>query len=69
MKLKRRITHFADWIREDGAVSAACFAKPRAIDMKRASWTNQPEFVSCKNCLALLEHYQGEEVSRENQCI
>lgn len=45
-------THYAAKMRNDGAVSALCFAKPRAIDLKRATWTNRKVAVTCKKCLA-----------------
>ena len=46
-----RIRHMADKIREDGAVSAVCFLTPRAIDMRRATWTNRAEAVTCPKCI------------------
>lgn len=41
-------------IREDGAVSALCFKRPRKIDLTRSSWTIRDEAVTCSKCLALL---------------
>ena len=46
--------HFADKISARG-VSALCFPKPRAIDLKRASWTIRATAVTCKKCLTLLK--------------
>ena len=40
---------------ETGAVSALCFKKPRAIDLKIASWTIRDEAVTCKQCLRIIE--------------
>lgn len=45
-----RTYHLAHKISARG-VSALCFDKPRAIDMKRASWTTQASAVTCKKCL------------------
>lgn len=50
---KQKLVHRAGKIRPDGAVSARCFKRPRAIDMKRASWTTTAAGVTCPNCLAL----------------
>jgi hypothetical protein len=46
--------HRANLIDEHGNVSALCFARPRAIDMKRASWTNCDDAVTCPKCLVAL---------------
>ena len=45
--------HMADLIMP-GYVSALCFAKPRAINLKVALWTIVPEAVTCKKCLRLM---------------
>lgn len=45
-----RTKHMAHKMRPDGGVSALCFSSPRAIDMRRASWTLSPGFVTCKKC-------------------
>ena len=50
----RRLTHFAAQVREDGAVSALCFSKPRKIDLSRAVWTNREEAVTCPRCLKIM---------------
>lgn len=50
-----RIYHRGSLINPRGGVSALCFAKPRAIDMKRATWTNRDEAVTCPKCLALIK--------------
>ena len=49
-----RVYHRAHLISARG-VSALCFAKRRAIDMKRATWTNRDEAVTCRKCLAIIE--------------
>jgi len=46
--------HFANKFSERG-VSALCFPTPRAIDLKRATWTIRPDAVTCKKCLKLLK--------------
>lgn len=44
-----RTIHMASKTSELG-VSALCFATPRAIDMKRATWTLIEKAVSCAKC-------------------
>lgn len=46
--------HRAKFIRADGRVSPLCAAKPRAIDLRRSSWTNRDEAVTCPGCLKLI---------------
>ena len=36
-------------------VSALCFPKPRAIDLKRAAWTIRASAVTCEKCLKILK--------------
>ncbi len=49
-----RIIHRAAKINSSGDVSALCFSRPRAIDMKRASWVLRDETVTCPRCLSLI---------------
>lgn len=49
-----RMRHRADKINQRGGVSALCFPKPRAIDMKRASWTTSDSGVTCPKCMGLI---------------
>jgi hypothetical protein len=49
-----KIVHKADRVSISGAVSALCFKKPRAINLKLASWTNRDEAVTCKACKKVL---------------
>jgi len=49
-----KLYHMADKVNQRGGVSALCFAKPKAIDLTRALWTNRKEAVTCKKCLAIL---------------
>lgn len=54
-----RIAHKANKISPDGRVSALCSEKPRAINMKAATWVLRDEAVTCKRCLAKLKALQG----------
>jgi hypothetical protein len=54
-----KIYHRADKISERG-VSALCFAKPQAINLKRALWTLTDSAVMCKKCLKLMAARQQE---------
>jgi len=49
-----RMYHRGDKINQRGGVSALCFATPRAIDMKRATWTISDDAVTCPKCKALI---------------
>ena len=49
-----KVRHRGDKIDQRGRVSALCFPKPRAIDMKRATWVMRDEAVTCRNCLAII---------------
>lgn len=61
---RRRIYHRAAKTRADGAVSALCFNPPRAIDMKRSTWTLRDEAVTCLKCLAAIKAKAPAEVSQ-----
>lgn len=49
-----RMRHRGDKINAKGGVSALCFPKPRAIDMKRATWVMSDDAVTCPKCRALI---------------
>ncbi len=49
-----RMRHRAALINNRGGVSALCFTKPRAIDMKRATWTTSDEATTCPRCQHLI---------------
>jgi len=49
-----RVRHRGALVNSGGGVSALCFKTPRAIDMKRASWTLIDSGVTCLKCLALI---------------
>ena len=45
-----KVYHMANLINRDGGVSPLCSNKPRVIDLKKASWTNRREAVTCPRC-------------------
>jgi hypothetical protein len=51
---RRRPVHMAAKVRSDGGVSPLCAVRPRSIDVRRATWTLQPDAVTCPRCLARL---------------
>jgi hypothetical protein len=51
---RKRIRHMAKLISEQG-VSAQCFEKPRAINMRRENWTTDPDAVTCVKCKTALD--------------
>ena len=46
-----KIIHRGHLINPRGGVSALCFSRPRAIDLRSASWTNRDEAVTCPKCI------------------
>jgi hypothetical protein len=46
--------HMAGAMRDDGAVSALCYERPRPISLRRASWVMRAEDVTCPKCLRVL---------------
>jgi hypothetical protein len=46
----RRLVHLASLVNCDGSVSARCYRRPRAINLKRATWTLDPRKVTCPRC-------------------
>jgi len=59
-----KLYHKAGKMRSDGAVSALCFARPRAIDLTRALWTIRPEAVTCRALAWFLNTFQINHVDR-----
>ena len=51
---KRKPVHMAKMVNKAGGVSPLCASRPRAIDLKRATWTNRAEAVTCERCLKAL---------------
>lgn len=52
---KAKTVHKAGHVRSDGAVSPICAKKPRALDLRRETWTNREAAVTCEACKAELE--------------
>lgn len=55
--MSARTYHRAAMISESG-VSALCFKKPRAIDMRpesRETWTTDDAAVTCRKCRAIID--------------
>ena len=50
-----RTRHRGNKINAKGRVSALCFQRPRAIDMKRATWVMSDDAVTCPKCRALID--------------
>jgi hypothetical protein len=50
--MSERIYHRAHLLADNGDVSPVCADTPKAINMKRATWTTDWEAVTCKKCLA-----------------
>ena len=53
--LDRRKYHMAAHFLDDGSVSALCFRRPRAINLRRALWTIRKSAVTCPKCLRKLK--------------
>lgn len=49
-----KLYHMAGIINRDGGVSPLCANKPKVIDLKKATWTNRREAVTCPRCLKRL---------------
>lgn len=45
--------HMADKVAPCGDVSAKCYKRPRAIDLRKASWALEWKRVTCPKCLKL----------------
>ena len=50
----RKKYHMAGKMDARGHVSALCFSRPRAINLRQALWTLRKEAVTCPACLRLL---------------
>lgn len=50
-----KTVHLAGKVRADGAISAACYRTPRAIDPGVSAWTLRPEAVTCPKCRRVLD--------------
>lgn len=49
----RKLYHRGAKIDQKGNVSALCYARPRAINLARESWTITDSAVTCPKCLAI----------------
>lgn len=45
-----KIYHMAALIDRNGNVSPLCAAKPKPINLKKATWMNRREAVTCPRC-------------------
>jgi hypothetical protein len=50
----RKPVHLAHLISRTGGVSPLCAAAPQRLNLRRATWTNRREAVTCPRCLAQL---------------
>ena len=51
---EQTVYHIAKHIRADGAVSALCYKRPRAINLQRGqSWVLEAERATCPKCRKL----------------
>ena len=50
----QKVYHRAALISDNG-VSALCYKRPRAINLKTHLWTTTDYAVTCKKCLKLME--------------
>jgi hypothetical protein len=53
---RKRVYHMAQHFWEGGKVSALCFRRHRAINLKVAYWTVRPAAVTCPRCIKLFPH-------------
>jgi len=51
MSADRKLCHMAHLQTGDGRVSAWCFKRPRAINLRVARWTIRWSAVTCRKCL------------------
>jgi hypothetical protein len=58
----KRVFHLARMIDGRGEVSALCFSRPRAINLRRASWVLSPNRVTCPKCKRIIRAH-GEDGS------
>ncbi len=57
----RRIIHMAAKVNANGDMSALCSPTPRPINMRRASWSLQSRFVTCRKCARILRERAQEQ--------
>lgn len=54
--IRVKIIHRADKVSEKG-VSALCYKKPRAINLRSATWTFVDRLVTCPKCKGLIKEW------------
>ena len=62
-----KLYHMADKISPSGGMSALCFAVPRPINLKSASWTLRPTAVTCPKCKRILVDRAKSQSQQEGQ--
>lgn len=51
----RKVYHYAKQMNDAGEVSALCYKRPHAINLKKGqSWTLVPTSVTCSRCRKML---------------
>jgi len=45
-----KIVHLAKLVSPEGDVSPLCAKTPRKLNLKKETWTNRPEAVTCLKC-------------------
>ncbi len=48
----QRTVHLARLINRQGEISPLCAVSPRALNLKKESWTTQVRYVTCLRCQA-----------------
>jgi len=54
VKPRVKVVHMGKFISSEGDVSPLCAQSPRAINLKKAPWTNRAEAVTCRRCKNLI---------------
>ena len=49
-----KIVHRAKMVNARGNVSPLCAKVPRSINLRKATWTNRDDAVTCPRCLAAI---------------
>jgi hypothetical protein len=55
--------HMAAKVNDKGDVSALCYTKPRAIDLRKQSWTVRPDAVTCPRCRRVLNQQKPDPIA------
>ena len=51
----RKVVHMAAKVNAQGGISPYCYAVPRALNLKQATWTMRPDDVTCARCKTKLD--------------